>query len=524
MTANALINGIAVPPQPVVMTDPLSGIAHGNELPKRLRDNLGRAKVSLHQNIYEADFEYGTQPLRWENMLVGSGTITSQPGSGGVRMRITTTGDATIRQSRPYHRYQPGKTMFMATACNFGTANVGQTQRVGIFDDGNGMFFFQGDPSTANPYGMNVALRSDIGGVPVDTVVPLTAWSDPYKIAASLNWNLIQMLWIEFAWYGGGALRWGVYINGEPYILHEIGAGNLFSTPWCRTGNLPVRYEQRNVTSAVANDFYHYGVSVVVEGRVDTQRGFTYGYGMAAGVPTRAVPASATRYPLLSFRYRPMGTLEYGVDAVYGLAGAAIQAGATTTTLTVAGTPWTAGQWVGRYVFFRGTGSSGQGEMARITANTTNTLTYAQNIVGGPIGTAPAAGANYIIGMINRGQLLPQTLYVNCAAAVTLELIASTTTSPVVLTGATFNPLAGLGSLQSFAERDVSATALAGGEVVYNAPCPSGSLQQYDLTNFFALYNTIRGNAPDTLTVAITTPSGSTTNVGCSVICQEAMS
>ena len=31
----------------------------------RVRDTNGRQKMSIHQNIYDADFEYGTQPLRW---------------------------------------------------------------------------------------------------------------------------------------------------------------------------------------------------------------------------------------------------------------------------------------------------------------------------------------------------------------------------------------------------------------------------------------------------------------------------
>jgi hypothetical protein len=47
---------------------------------------------------------------------------------------------------------------------------------------------------------------------------------------------------------------------------------------------------------------------------------------------------------------------------------------------------------------------------------------------------------------------------------------------------------------------------------------------QLDLTNFFPLYNTIRGNNPDILTVSVTTPSGTAADVGAHLICQEAMS
>jgi hypothetical protein len=62
------------------------------------------------------------------------------------------------------------------------------------------------------------------------------------------------------------------------------------------------------------------------------------------------------------------------------------------------------------------------------------------------------------------------------------------------------------------------------GEVVYAFVSPANSgLQVFDLSNFFPLYNTIRGAVPDILTVAVTT-SGSAANVGAHLVGQEAMS
>jgi hypothetical protein len=490
-----------------------------------VRDLSGRLKVSQHQNIYEADFEYGTQPLRWESFTAGSGAISHQPGVGGVRMRVSTaSGDITMRQTRPYHRYQPGKTMGMATAVNFGTAQTNQRQRAGFLDDGNGVFFEQADPTTTNPSGMFVVYRTDTNGMPTDTRISYEQWSDPDGVKSSINWNLIQMIYIEYAWYGAGALRWGVIIDGTPYILHQFAAGNNINTnqqvPWARTGNLPIRYEQRNIgTVAAQNDMYHWGVSVLVDGLIDDQRGFTYSYGMALGTPRRTVPLATTRYPVMSVRSRVMGTIEYTQ------ASAAVSAG-TTTSITVVGTPWTVNQWVGRYVYFPGTGSSGTGEMGRITANTSNTLTFVNNVTGGVLGTAPIAAASYQIGMINRGQLLPLTLVVSSDAIAQVELIMSTSTTPIALTGASFVAASTLGSSNSFAERDVSATAMTTvGEVImaFTAPVGGSGLLQLDLSKAFALYNTIRGNACDILTVAVTT-SAAAANVGVNIVCQEAMS
>jgi len=225
-----------------------------------------------------------------------------------------TPGDITIRQSRPYHRYQPGKTMYMASNVNFGTSVSGQTQRVGIFDDSNGIFFQQtGASTTTNPYSMSVVVRSDSGGLPVDTTITADQWNGNRQLVAALDWTKVQMIWMEYAWYGAGALRWGVTINGEPYILHQIGTANSSFTgspqtkPWSRTGNLPVRYEQRDNGSNAASLMTHYGVSVLIEGSIDKQRGFTYSYGNNAKTQTRTVPASSIRFPALSFRMRAMG-------------------------------------------------------------------------------------------------------------------------------------------------------------------------------------------------------------------------
>ena len=317
-------------------------------MPQRVRDVLGRLKVTLHQNVYEADFEYGPQPLRWEQLTGGAGSITQIPSSGGVRMRVSPAlGDYTVRQSRPYHRYQPGKTMFMATGLNFGTALPGNVQRVGIFDDQNGMFFEQSVATATNPSGIYAVVRTDVGGVIQENRYGIDTWNGDTANIALIDFTKIQMFWMEYAWYGAGATRWGFWIDGEPVIAHQIGWGNYNNpltggqqTPWARTGNLPVRYEQRNVAGTTAtNDMYHYGVSVIIEGQRDEQRGFTYSYGLPNTIQTRQVQAGSTRFPLLTVRGRQLGTQEYGtVYAGTALAGLSNVTSVTNSTSSFYGT------------------------------------------------------------------------------------------------------------------------------------------------------------------------------------------
>jgi len=743
----------------------ITGYHESSAMPARVRDVLGRLKITAHQNVYEADFEYGSQPLRWEQLTQGAATITQVPSSGGVRMRVTNAaGDATIRQSRPYHRYQPGKTMFMATGVQLSTATPGNIQRVGFFDDSNGVFFEQSVPYPQNPYGIYAVVRSDVGGTVQELRIGLDQWNGDMTNINQINFNNIQMFWMEFAWYGAGAVRWGFWLNGEPVIGHQIGFGNLANqtTPWARTGNLPVRYEQRNINAITptTNDMYHYGVSVIVEGQRDEQRGFTYSYGLPNLAPTATLSSGGNnRYPVLTVRGRQMGTLEYG--NIYGRN----DAGATTTatsvisatftgyisgttltltgatpisngtvavgmcivglgniqtqgvnnavtpytvivsgsgqttnstwqvqqsqtvgsaaspvtftgyalTMTLTGTPLTSNQFQGRQIYFPNNGASaaaspactgtggtntvtvtsangitvgavvtgtgiiannlktyvtgisgttvtlsqnlssnvsgnltftgtfGSGAIARIVYHTASVLYFVDpvfqgalpatpSILASPVtqsyasggasgsytvlvssntgiaigqavsGTNVAPGAQvtgingttitmslpavgqiagtlsfttgFIIGLANRGQLLPKRLYCSQSATtqVLVELIASTPTNPTVLGNgstnyANFNQLQYLGSAYSFGERDVTATSLTGGEVVFGFVLSSGSgVQDLDFTYVFPLYNNIRGSGIDTLTIAISSASGTAPVVGANLVVQEAMS
>jgi hypothetical protein len=509
----------------------ITGYSESSAMPQRVRDVLGRLKISVHQNIYDADFEYGTQPLRWEAFTLSGATITHQPGIGGVKMSVpTTSGAVAIRQSRPYMRYQPGKTMFMATACQMGAALTNNVTRVGFFDDGNGAFFEQSAAGAGNPYGMAVVIRSDASGTVTDTRFTLDQWNGDTRIINSLDFTRIQMFWVEYAWYGAGATRFGFWIDGEPVIAHQVGWGNYISPggvantqPWARTGNLPVRYEQRNSgTIAQANDLFHYGVSVIVEGGQDNQRGFTYSYGMAPAAPVRSTGAAVTRWPVLSIRPRAMGTSEltHSTNAV---------AAGTVNSITLTTANLTVDQYKGRYIYFPGlsTTQGGTGAIGRITGNTAGIISFKDNITGLDFSAAPAASAQYTIGILNRGQLLPKKLMVvqtTAAQNVVIELVASTPASPISLTGATFATLASLGSTNSFAERDVSSTSInASGEVVFAFTLsPGAGVQEIDLSYFFPLLNTIRGNQVDILSVCVT--SAATVTVGAHLICQEAMS
>jgi hypothetical protein len=169
---------------------------------------------------------------------------------------------------------------------------------------------------------------------------------------------------------------------------------------------------------------------------------------------------------------------------------------------------------------------------AQVVSVVTNTsITVNLPCIGTVTATLATFNTGYIIGLSNRGQLLPRRLMMTATAQVLVEIIASTPTNLTSITAPNFNALQFIGSPNSFAERDVSGggavaaptISMTGGEVVFAFVLSSGAgLQDIDFSYFFPLYNNIRGSGVDTLSIAISAPG--TSLVSANLICQEAMS
>jgi hypothetical protein len=60
----------------------------------------------------------------------------------------------------------------------------------------------------------------------------------------SVDLSKMQMFYIDYSWYGAGAVRWGMRAtNGKVTYCHKIVNNNTNSEAYMRSGNLPARYE-----------------------------------------------------------------------------------------------------------------------------------------------------------------------------------------------------------------------------------------------------------------------------------------
>ena len=228
-------------------------------------DAFGRLRIANAVTVFDSQLQYDKQPLLWDEQLVGSATSTHLPNESSVEMAVTTAlGDKVIRQTKAYHRYQPGKSQLILCTFLFGASQSGTNKMVGYGDANNGIFLGQ------DGGGQYVLLRNNVLGTP----------SDARKIYAS-EWNLIypdfiidftktQIFVADLEWLGVGRVRVGVNIDGVTTYIHEFLNANNLDSVYMTTANLPIRYEIENTTAVAASQsMKHICSTVVSEGGVE---------------------------------------------------------------------------------------------------------------------------------------------------------------------------------------------------------------------------------------------------------------
>lgn len=257
-------------------------------------DAFGRLRISSPITLADYQTQYDDQPLLWENVLTTGGTIAHNAAHSSVDLAVTTSaGSEVIRQTREYHRYQPGKSLLILATFGFGTLIAGQRARVGYFDANNGVYFEQDGTTT------NIVLRSQSIS---DITVAKAAWNVDKldgggDSAITLDETKSQILFIDLEWLSVGRVRVGFVIDGRPIVVHEFNNANANPGAYMATANLPIRYELINVSSGSGHTIQAICSSVISEG------GFEL-FGLPFAVNSSTTPVSVTTplAPIISIR------------------------------------------------------------------------------------------------------------------------------------------------------------------------------------------------------------------------------
>jgi hypothetical protein len=358
----------------------------------------------------------------------------------------------------------------------------------------------------------------------VNTRYPQSSWNiDRANGTGISGFNLditkMQMWYIDYAWYGAGAVRFGIKNQrGEVYYCHRIANANQRTEAYMRSGNLPARYE--------VNTNWPYTALASTLNSGDTGMTVTSNVGFPdSGV--LMVSACGTTSGGISgviefIRYTgKSGTtvftgLTRGVTDLTGPAGLTGGGGSVATTFTVSNpntsptqvslySPQagvTIGHW-GSSVTMDGRYDDDKSIQFNFGMNTPVTYANAQQrypIMSIRLGPSVDNGITGTLGqreIINRMQLQPAGIGVYpTTSGVKVELIFNGRVN-----GGTFAALGGSSLAQAVLHANT--TSISGGELIYTFFAPAGGVSTQDLSKIRDIGNSILGggntlNVPNT--------------------------
>jgi len=263
-------------------------------------DAFGRLRVSNPLTLFDTQNRYYDQG-QFVTKTTGTASATYNSNSTTFLLSVSGAGASIIRETTKTFIYQPGKSLFVLNTFAMNNPAAGVVQRVGYYNDNNGIFFEQ-DGST-----LNMVIRSYSSGVVVEDRVPQSSWNgDPLNglglSGITLNPALTQIFWTDVEWLGVGSVRVGFVIDGQYIVCHTFNHANVVgnTTTYMGTAILPVRYELS--TTGTAATMRQICSTVISEGGY-TLSGTPGGIGHTLG-SSIVLPNDLSFKPILSIRLK----------------------------------------------------------------------------------------------------------------------------------------------------------------------------------------------------------------------------
>lgn len=212
-----------------------------------LIDAFSRLRVSDPYTLFDSRAMYYDHD-QFASNLVASGNVVYNANSSTFLMSVTGSGDAVYRETVKTFVYQPGKSLLVLNTFCGNTPTAGLTQRVGYFNDENGIYFEVSGTTK------NIVIRSSSTGSLTYETVAQSSWNgDRLDGSAGVNnpsgitlhVDRAQIFWMDVEWLGVGSVRTGFVIDGQFIVCHTFNHANQSGnvTTYMGTANLPLRYE-----------------------------------------------------------------------------------------------------------------------------------------------------------------------------------------------------------------------------------------------------------------------------------------
>jgi hypothetical protein len=272
-------------------------------------DAFGRLRTSTPLTLFDSQHRYVDNNL-WATSNTAGTTYAFANNQSLINMNVgTDSGQQVIRETKKVFAYQPGKSLLLMNTFVFNEAKPNLRQRIGYFNDSNGIFLEQ---SNSDIYFVK---RSRVSGVVVDTKVPKSDWNiDKFDgtgassqtsagHTSGIDFTKTNILWTDIEWLGVGDVRMGFVIDGLMLTGHVFHNDNVNTLPYMSTASLPLRYEISNFgTTSSGSTLKQICSSVMSEGGYEL-RGVQQSVSTVLTAPYTMATAG-TYYPIASIRLK----------------------------------------------------------------------------------------------------------------------------------------------------------------------------------------------------------------------------
>lgn len=209
-------------------------------------DAFARHRVSTPYTLFDSQNRYFPDDQFSESLAI-NGTTEYVQDRGCVDLKVTQSGGSqAVRQSKRVFAYQPGKSLLIFATFVMNPAQNNLRQRVGYFNEGNGIFF------QLNNNTKSFVIRTSTSGTASDArTVNQADWNGdkldgtgPSGIVLDITKS--QIFFTDLEWLGVGTVRVGFVINGDYVVCHTFQNANFLDRVYMQTAILPIRYEITN--------------------------------------------------------------------------------------------------------------------------------------------------------------------------------------------------------------------------------------------------------------------------------------
>lgn len=210
-------------------------------------DSFGAIPVNSPIVTFDSSLEFDSDADSWEYITTTGGSYSYSTFSSSMNLIVgPTAGSSVIREQHGYNYYIPGigNTILMTGVMGASASNL--TKRIGYYNEFNGFYFEQENGV------MFVCLRSYSSGTVTTQRFTQSSWNrdrmdgsngvnNPSGI--TFNSSKSHIFFFDFQWLGVGRVRYGLVIDGDKYIIHEIMNANVIDSTYMGNPSLPCRYE-----------------------------------------------------------------------------------------------------------------------------------------------------------------------------------------------------------------------------------------------------------------------------------------